>query len=44
MNNQQMFLEIACVLRRNWSEEFLRRVLTQALALEKALLEKEATV
>ena len=44
MSNQQMFLEIACILRRNWSEEFLRRILNCALAYEKVLLEEEATV
>lgn len=42
MSNQQMFLEIACVLRRNWSKEFLRMVLTRVLILEEVLLEKES--
>lgn len=42
MSNQQMFLEIVCVLRRNWSEQFLRRVFSCALAYEKVLHEKEA--
>ena len=29
MSSQQMFLEIVCVLRRNWSKEFLRMVLQE---------------
>lgn len=44
MSKQQLFTEIVCVLRRNWGEEFLRRVLTRVLILEEALLEKEAAV
>ena len=43
MSNQQMFLEIACVLRRNWSKEFLRMVLTRVLILEEVLCEKEVS-
>ena len=40
MSSQKMFLEIVCVLRRNWSKEFLRMVLTRVLILEKVLCEK----
>lgn len=37
MSNQQMFLEIICALRRNYTAEYLHHLLNCALAYEKAL-------
>ena len=43
MSNQQMFLEIGYILRRNYTEEYLHHILNCASAYERAL-KKEATV
>ena len=37
MSNQQMFAEIICILRRNYTEEYLHHLLNCAIAYEKAL-------
>lgn len=41
MGKEQMMGEILCILNRNNTEDFLRRILTVALAYEKVMKEAE---
>ena len=41
MSNQEMFAEIVCILRRNYTEEYLHHLLNCAIAYERALTKKK---